>query len=81
MAHKLGLKELTIIAYLLGITSKDIITCKLICKSWNLYLIQIVPNNKIEDDEKEEEKSYIPRTKQSSKQPLTSKLTIKTYII
>eukprot|EP01083_Nonionella_stella_P224846 799972_1 len=59
MAAELRKKELQIIVYFLGVTSKDIITCKLICKSWNIYVTQIIPN-KTEDDEKEEEKSYIP---------------------
>ena len=76
MAASLGQKELKLIAYLLGINSKDIQTCKLICKSWNFHLKQISPSpskltkkqkikkirtQKVDDDEKEEEKSYTLR--------------------
>lgn len=73
MATNLGQKELKLIVYLLGINSKDILTCKLLCKSWNFHLSQILPpsskqgkkikkieSQKAYDDEKEEEKSYSP---------------------
>ena len=72
MATKLGQKELKLIAYLLGIKSKEIQTCKLICKSWNFHFTQIVPSlatnkkQKVDNDEKEEEKSYTPRKQYSS---------------